>query len=196
VEPAAADAKTPLVIALHGRGDTAEGFARLAMQLRLDARIIVGEAPRPFGNIGGRQWYETGAAEAGTQVRQRVADLGVLIDKLAKLYPEAGKPALYGFSQGAVVALQAAHEIPDRLAAVAALSGFLMSEDGAASPTTPLPVLVTAGTKDGIITQDRSWAAADVLEKQGLAVERFAFQGPHGVPPAVAARVKAFLTRR
>lgn len=193
VEPGNVTAGTPLVIALHGRGDTAEGFGRLALRLGLDARIAVAEAPLPFGLAGGRQWYDASAADAPAQVRARVKDLAALVDKLEALYPEAGRPALLGFSQGAVLALQAAHEIPDRFRAVVALSGYLAIEAGGATPTRPLPVLVTAGTKDRIIPQERSWSAAVVLERQGHAVERFAFEGPHSVPPAVEDRLARFL---
>lgn len=193
VEPGLVSATTPLVIALHGRGDTAEGFARLAMRLGIDARIIVGEAPLPFGLGGGRQWYDASAADAPAQVRARVGDVAALADKLERLYPEAGKPALFGFSQGAVIALQAAHELPDRFGAVVALSGYLAVEAGGATPTRPLPVLVIAGTKDRIIPQERSWSAAVVLERQGLAVRRFAFEGPHSVPPAVQDELARFL---
>ncbi len=195
VEPGKAHAKTPLVIALHGRGDTAEGFARLVMRLGLDARVIVTEAPIPFGMNGGRMWYDVNAPDAVAQVRARVKDLDGLMTKLAKLYPEAGKPFVFGFSQGAVVALQAAHEMPDRLAGVGALSGYLATEEGGVAPTAPLPVLVTGGTKDNIIKQDRSWAAAVVLEKQGLAVKRFAFDGPHSVPPKVMAELGTFIVQ-
>lgn len=193
VEPGKAHAKTPLVIALHGRGDNAEGFARLVMRLGLDARVIVTEAPIPFGMNGGRMWYNADVPDAAAQVRARVQDLAGLMAKLDKLYPDAGKPFVFGFSQGAVVALQAAHEMPDRLAGVGALSGYLATEEGGVAPTRALPVLVTAGTKDNIIKQDRSWAAAVVLEKQGLAVKRFAFDGPHSVPPKVMAELGSFI---
>jgi phospholipase/carboxylesterase len=132
-----------------------------------------------------------GSAEAVAQIRQRVVDLGVLVDKLQKLYPEAGKPALFGFSQGAVVSLQAALEIGDRFSAVAALSGYLASEDGATRSA--VPVLVTGGTKDGIIPQERSWAAALVLEHHGHTIERLPFVGPHGVPPVVIDTLRGFL---
>jgi len=193
VEPGKDHPKTSLVIALHGRGDNAEGFSRTALRLGMDARIIVTEAPLLFGLNGGRQWYDMNAADAAAQVRQRVQDLAGLCDKLAKLYPDAGRPTLFGFSQGAVVAMQAAYEMPDRFAAVAALSGYLASEDGAAVPTLPLPLLVTAGTKDHIIPQEKSWAAAIILEKQGLAVKRFVFVGTHSIPPMVADELVVFL---
>ena len=191
VEPSEAGPKTPLVIALHGRGDTAEGFSRLVTRLAVHARVVVGEGPMAWGMMGGRQWYEMGSGEAVAQIRQRVVDLGVLVDKLQKLYPEAGKPALFGFSQGAVVSLQAALEIGDRLSAVAALSGYLASEDGATRSA--VPVLVTGGTKDGIIPQERSWAAALVLEQHGHTIERLPFVGPHGVPPVVIDTLRGFL---
>lgn len=191
VEPSEAGPTTPLVIALHGRGDTAEGFSRLVTRLAVSARVIVGEGPMAWGMMGGRQWYDMDSGESVAQIRQRVVDLGVLVDKLGKLYPEAGKPALFGFSQGAVVALQAALEAGDRFSAIAALSGYLASEDGATR--SPVPVLVTGGTKDGIIPQERSWAAALALEKQGHSIERLPFEGPHGVPPVVIDTLRAFL---
>lgn len=195
VEPGKAHPKTPLVIALHGRGDNAEGFSRLAMRLGMDARIIITEGPMPFGLNGGRQWYDSDSPEMNAQIHARVKDLAGLCDKLAKEFPDAGKPTLYGFSQGAVVAMQAALEMPDRFAGVAALSGYLATEEGAVKPTTPLPlpVLVTAGTKDHVIPQEKSWAAAIVLEKQGFAVKRFVFDGTHSVPPMVIDELTAFL---
>lgn len=195
VEPSDAGPTTPLVIALHGRGDTARGFARLAMRLELDARILVAEAPMPFGHSGGRQWFDSAAPDGAASVRARIAQLAELIGELEARYPEAGRPGLYGFSQGGVLALQAAHEIPDRLAGVAALSGYLATDEGGVEPTRPLPVLITAGTKDGVIPQHRSWEAAEALAKQGLAVERFAFKGRHDVPPVVVERVRAFFER-
>lgn len=196
VEPGQPRPTTPLIIALHGRGDSAEGFARTAMRLGLDARVFVCDAPLPFGLSGGRQWFDADSAERTAQVRQRAADVVALVDKLTALYPEAGKPALYGFSQGAVVAFQVALEHPERVRAVAALSGFLESADvpRAPSSTVPLPLLVTAGTKDGIIPQDRSWAAADVFDKLGgYALKRFVFEGPHAIPPVVIDQLAAFL---
>ncbi len=194
VEPDDADASTPVVVALHGRGDTAAGFVGLARRLELDARVIVAEAPLPFGNIGGRQWFDGTSAEATQQVRARLDELDELLKDLAAKYPGAGKPGLVGFSQGAMLGLMAAAERPDRFRTVIALSGRLM--DGVTGVAGDGPaILVVAGTKDGIIPQADSWAAAQTLEGLGRKVERFSFQGAHSVPPSAIAEVGRFFDR-
>ena len=194
VEPDDANESTPVVVALHGRGDTAVGFVGLARRLELDARVIVTEAPLPFGNIGGRQWFDSTSAEATQQVRARLDDLDALVVELAARYPGAGKPGLVGFSQGAILGLMAAAERPDRYRSVVALSGRLMP--GAAGLAGDGPaILIVAGTKDGIIPQADSWAAADTLTGLGRKVERFSFQGAHSVPPSAVERVGRYFDR-
>jgi phospholipase/carboxylesterase len=191
VEPDDARAETPVVIALHGRGDTSEGFSRLVRSLDLDARVVIPDAPLPFGLAGGRQWYDMSQPDVETQLGARLDTLESLIDWVARAYPRAGALGLMGFSQGAVLAIEAAIKRPARLAAVAALSGYVASSVGGAEGVT-LPVLVTAGTKDDLVPQDRSWAAASRLEALGRRVRRLAFVGPHAIPPRVVEGVRAF----
>lgn len=194
VEPGDARPDLPLVIALHGRGDDAAGFCRFALSLSLPVRFIVPEGPLMFGLVGGRQWYEADTPQEKSQIAARVKDLVALTDALARDFPKAGRPAVVGFSQGAVIAFQAAHDAPDRFSAVAPLSGYLaIGEPPGPAPTRPLPVLVVAGTKDHIIPQERSWEAAVVLERQGLAVRRFTFVGPHSIPEPARDALADFL---
>lgn len=193
VEPARGPDALPIVIALHGRGDTAEGFAGLAEQLGLPVRTVVARAPLRYGGRGGRQWFESGAPDEAAQVRARAAELVALADQLAARYPGAPAPALYGFSQGAVVALQAVADHPGRWSAVAALSGYLAAPDAEPVAGPAPPLLVVAGSRDGVIPAKRSWEAADRLEELGHRPERFAFDGPHRVPPDVVARLAGLL---
>ncbi|TNF31511.1 MAG: hypothetical protein EP329_12180, partial [Deltaproteobacteria bacterium] len=195
VEPPAPAPATPLVIALHGRGDTADGFAGLAEALDQPTRTLVGRAPIPWGTVGGRAWYVLGAPDETAQIRARVADLVTLAGQLRTRYPEAPKPALYGFSQGAVVALQAACDHPELWSAVVALSGRLATAEGCPKSDVALPVLVVAGTKDGVIPADKAWAAADALAGLGRAVERFSFDGPHRVPKDALEALRGFLDK-
>lgn len=205
VEPDDASATTPIVLALHGRGDTAAGFMQLARRLELEARVIVAEAPLPFGNIGGRQWFETATAEA---LRPQLDALDALLADFGKRHPEAGRPILLGFSQGAMLVMLALAERPERYRAGVALSGRLVERpaDSAAAGTgaaasgtgarrEETPVLVVAGTKDGIIPQEASWAAADQLAQLGRTVERFGFVGAHSVPPAAIEAVRLFVAK-
>lgn len=195
VEPPKPAPDTPLVIALHGRGDTADSFAGLAEALDQPTRTIVGRAPIPWGTVGGRAWYVLGAPDETEQIRGRVGELATLAAQLHVRYPEAPKPALYGFSQGAVVALQAACDHPELWSAVIALSGRLATTEGCPRSDAALPVLVVAGTEDHVIPATKAWAAADALAKLGDAVERFEFDGPHRVPAEALAALRGFLEK-
>jgi len=193
IEPDDATAMTPLIIALHGMGDTPDGFGRFVKQLSLRARVFVARGPEPWGIAGGRQWYVNDADDAPTQLRARAKDLVALADKVRALYPEAGKPALVGFSQGAALALQATLEYPDGWRAVAALSGFLPSDAGAVSPSATVPVLVIAGSEDARVPAKLSWYAAGALKKHGHAdVRKLEFAGGHKIPQEAVGAVRAF----
>ena len=52
---AAADAELPLILALHGRGDTAEDFATLFRGFAVPARVAVLRPPHPWGS--GQAWF-------------------------------------------------------------------------------------------------------------------------------------------
>ncbi len=194
VEPAGAAADLPLVIALHGRGDRAENFARVAEELALPVRTLVARPPLPFGVTGGRQWFELSAPDAEQQVLGRVQDVVALMDRLKETYPEAPAPVLLGFSQGAMLALQVAARHPDRVRAVVALSGALPVTQGNAEATTPVPMLLTLGKSDTLVPPERTRAAAEALQALGHRPEVFEFQGAHQIPAVVMARVRAFVS--
>lgn len=189
VEPAEADDALPLVLALHGRGDNAGGFARLCEELGLRARFIVVDGPLGTGG-GGHAWYDQGSPTLAADVHERVATLVALLDLIAARYPKAPRPAIFGFSQGAVLTLQALVDAPGRFAAAAALSGRLVAPPPADAE--PLPdaqrqtaILVTGGAKDHVIPVTEAWAAADALERLGYAPRRLPFPGTHSMPPQV-----------
>lgn len=194
VEPAAATDDLPLVVALHGRGDTAEGFARFARELRLPARVLVARAPLDFGR--GKQWFEKGAPDAEAQVLARAADIAALARELRTRYPKAPKPLLVGFSQGAMIALQSLALHPDLFAGAAALSGFLPVDRDLPKAPPARPVLLTAGTRDTLVPPEKTRAAARTLEALGHAPKLFEFDGPHAVPARVREEVRAFLLER
>ncbi|HRE89434.1 MAG TPA: dienelactone hydrolase family protein, partial [Myxococcota bacterium] len=111
------------------------------------------------------------------------------------------KIALLGFSQGAMLVMFALAERPERYRAGVALSGRLVERPGQAPSQAvephpvKTPILVVAGTKDGIIPQEASWSAADELARLGREVERFSFVGAHSVPPAAIEAVRLFVAK-
>jgi phospholipase/carboxylesterase len=208
----------PLLVLLHGRGDSPERFLRLGHDLaaRLDRplRIIAARAPQPLGVSGGRQWLGREAPPGQTPeppakaLAARVDELSVLLGRLAERYPAAPPPILVGFSQGAMVALHFAAAVgagatTARVSGVVALSGAFAAEIAPAVPADPRataaqrpPVLVVAGTRDTIVPPEGAWRAADWFAARGHAVACHAFDGTHRVTPAVLDAVAGWLHTR
>jgi hypothetical protein len=88
----------PLLVALHGDGDTAKNFYKTALsQISVPARIILIKGPLPYGS--GNAWPDTvdGYAKYGKAVSEAV-------EMILLKYPTSGKPVLLGFSGGACMA--------------------------------------------------------------------------------------------
>ena len=193
VEPARAPADTPLVIALHGRGDTADGFARLAERLRMPLRFIVAQAPMPWGMRDGRRWFDMRSPELRAQLTQRVTDLTTLASQVAKRWPEAPPPYLMGFSQGAMLSLQAIAERPGPFAGAIALSGALLSTEGLPKASEVRPVLLTGGATDRVVPAKRARDAEATLKTLGHRTELVIFEGGHSVTPEVVNHIRRVL---
>ncbi len=193
LEPANPAPDLPVVIALHGRGDRAEQFARLAEGLHVPVRFVVARAPLPFGPSAGKQWFDSDSPDVSSQIAARVEDLVGLADKVKAAWPEAPKPLLLGFSQGAMLAMQAIARHPDRFGAAVALSGYLPLEDGNAKAAVAVPMLLSVGRHDTMVSPERTTSAARALEALGHQPEILEFEGGHSVPKRVVVRVRAFL---
>jgi len=94
-----------------------------------------------------------------------------------------------GFSQGAVLALQAGLRAPRRLGAVVALSGYLplgartlQAESSAANMR--LPIFLAHGSQDEVIGIDRARAARTSLQAMGHPVEWRSYPMGHEVDDA------------
>lgn len=193
------DERLPLVVALHGLGDRAEGFAGLVQALPLRVRVAVLDGVDPWpGGGGGRQWFPLGGV-GGTDpagfVRAVDAVAGTL-GALTRRYPTCGLPVVTGFSQGAMVAYALAGKRPAVVAGAVPIAGRL-----------PALYVPTPGTSAGSLVRVRGLhgdadprigladgqAAVDGLRAAGLdaRMQVFAEVG-HAIPdPMRAAMVSA-----
>ena len=190
VAPSNGPPELPIIIALHGRGDRAEGFCRLVERLRLPYRFIVVEAPMRWGLGSGKQWFDMKAPDRPEQLRRRVDELKLLTEKLAKRWPKAPIPSLLGFSQGAMLALQAVAQRPALFTGVIALSGGLVETEGLSPVSVKRPVWLSAGESDRIVSPDLTERAAATLSSLGHQTEVFRFKGGHTVTDEVVSRIR------
>lgn len=170
VFPNGGDTSSLLVVGLHGRGDTPEGFAALFSDFPLRAQVLL---PRGFLPVGtGFEWFDWAHDVPEAQVAQRVAEAE------AKLWPalvtqaHGRKMIIVGFSQGAVMAFALAARHPDEIMAAFPVSGAFFKELWPKGRTAPVHAL--HGMADTLLpielsrTALRGFPGADLREFDGV----------------------------
>lgn len=165
----------PLVIALHGNGDTPNNFFdTLFKDAPVNARILLIRGPLKHGS--GYGWPMSG--EGVELWGETLADI---VPRLAEAYDSLGKPVLIGFSAGGFMAYYQAAAHPDVYSAIIPVSGGL---DASRLPD-PLPentttlILAFHGTDDEVISFSRGKSAARLLEENGRDIEFTPLPGSH-----------------
>ncbi len=193
---------TPLgiIVALHGRGVTGADLSPLAQAVGLDGvRWIFPDAPfEPPELMGGRQWFppapnpESGILESRKRILKRLGALegeGISSRRIA----------LLGFSQGAVMSLDAGVRYPRRLAGIVGLSGFLAFPERLGREKSPaasgLPILLTHGKNDDVLPVEGAREAQAVLRTEGFTVRLHEYLMGHHVIPETLEEVRRFLIK-
>lgn len=175
----------PLVVALHGRGDTADGFARAFRDMPTAARVVLLRAPIHEG-ASGDAWFTFQHVDTWGHVAE---DVDVLcdrvvatVDALEAARPSRGRPVLTGFSQGGMIAYAMALRHPDRFAALYPVSGVVVTElyrHDHADPAHAPPIVAFHGTHDEIIPIEADRDAIDTLEQRGIHVDLHPHDATH-----------------
>lgn len=127
------------------------------------------------------------------------ARLTALVEELcARESLAPSRVILGGFSQGAMAAIETTLHLPASPAALCAFSGTLLGEErwrAAAPARRGLPVLLSHGRQDTLLSFATAESLRDLLQECGLQVEFIPFDGPHTIPPE-ALRALVRLLRR
>jgi phospholipase/carboxylesterase len=194
---AGADPESPLpmIIAIHGLGDSPQGFRGLLDEFDRPARIIL---PRALDahEEGGWSWFPIRARdpdiEALAQGIDRAADaLAPAIEQLCKQRPTVGKPIVTGFSQGGMLSFALAVQHGDLFAAALPIGGWLPEPlwppDG--NPGAP-PIFAFHGDADSAVRYEPTKIAVEHLLALGYRVELATYVGVgHAIPPDIHADV-------
>ena len=118
----------PLVVAIHGLGDTPRGLAPLYEGFPLPARVVLPQAPTPHG--GGGSWFPLPFDPGGEAAFERgvavaAARVAGLLEALPRERPTQGRPVVTGFSQGGILAFAVATTRPDLVSAALPIAGVL-----------------------------------------------------------------------
>ena len=168
----------PLLVMLHGCGQTGREFALSTRMNQLAARerflVLYPEQDRRKHPQGCWDWYATRSGQAYAEMGTLLA----VIDQVVRLYPvDPEAVGVAGLSAGAGMAALLAHRQPRRFCAVAMHSGVAPGSANStasaiaamlgtreldlAAPSHALPpLLVLHGTRDGVVAPANGAAAA------------------------------------
>jgi predicted esterase/GNAT superfamily N-acetyltransferase len=187
----APDPAAPILVALHGRGATAEDLADLGSMVAPAYHHVLPDAPLPWPASGrpiGLAWYHRGPGEAA-QVGAARAQLSACVAG-ARSELGGGPLVLLGFSQGALMAMDTGLRHPPPAELVVALSGMLFEDVGdSASP----PILVVHGSRDAVVPVRKGREARVRLERRGVRVTYRELPVAHEITPEVIEIVREFI---
>lgn len=196
-----------LVIFLHGYGANGADLIGLAEPLAdhlPGTAFVAPDAPEvSAANPAGFQWFpipwiDGSSEEAATQAMERaVEDLGAYLDAvLAREGVAADKVALFGFSQGTMMALHVGPRRADAVAGIVGFSGRLLAPERLAEEVvTRPPVLLVHGDADEVVPPQSLSVAAEALEAAGFErIFAHVMNGTgHGIAPDGLSVALAFL---
>jgi phospholipase/carboxylesterase len=212
VELESASQPSAAVIWLHGLGADGHDFASLVPELDLSGcppiRFVFPHAPSMPVTVNGGYvmpaWYDilgpnlvSQQDAAGIQSSER-AIVALIAHEVARGIP-AEHIVLAGFSQGCAMALHTGLRLPQRLAGIMAMSGYLPLADRITAERHPAnaqtPIFMAHGTQDPVVVIARGEASRDALEALGQPVAWHSYPMPHSLHPQEIADISTFLAQ-
>jgi predicted esterase len=194
----------PLVVLLHGYGDSMRGFTMAAPMISShDYIFIIPEAAYPLlegYNTGFSHLREFDNFKEDTASIPSAAQWVVnAADDAMKRYPiDGNKFWMAGFSQGAAVAHIVAARFPDRVAGYAAHGGYLIKgefseEQFQQEKQRGVSVLITHGKEDPAVPIMEGVYAANLFQRVGVDVQFEQMDVKHEFTAEVGAKIDEWM---
>jgi len=173
----------PLMVMLHGLGDSIEGYRWLPEAMALPwLNYLLVNAPDDY--FGGYSWFDLGEDISPGVKRSRKLLFELLDDLGAKGFP-ADQITFGGFSQGSLMAIEIGLRYPHRLAGIVGISGWVCEPEKLVTELSPVAceqrLLLTHGTDDPMVVISRVRRQIPILKAAGLNLEWREFPKVHTI---------------
>ena len=185
-----------LMIILHGRGDSANGFAFFPPYLNIDdMNYILFNAPYEY--FGGYSWYDL----PPNQIQGIAYSSGLLAESLDILFEEdfnAEESFLFGFSQGSLLTFEFGARYEKVLAGYIAVSGYIYDADNILTEMNPKVKtsrwLCTHGTFDDVLLYETSKTQVETLQNGGFDITFKSYDKAHNVDEDELKMIREWIT--
>jgi len=186
-QPSLSGESKHLLVILHGRGDSAEGFEDFQQELQLpDLNILLLNAPDP--SYTGWSWYGLPPDQLPGILRSR----RMLETAFREIFKQGYLPEncfLFGFSQGCLMTLEFGARFPFRLAGYVGVSGYVYDAETLVDEASPIATqgdwLITHGTVDEVLPVEVTRAQIQTLNRAGFALDYREYPKSHTIDPVV-----------
>jgi phospholipase/carboxylesterase len=172
-----------LLVALHGLGDSMEGYRWLPELLECPwLNCLLVNAPDPY--YGGFSWYDFATDPGPGVTRSRKLMFDLLDRQRAAGFPTE-QTILFGFSQGCLMTIEVGLRYPHLFAGLIGISGYAHDPESAIRESSPVAreqkFLLTHGTRDPLIPIVPVREQIALLKSVGLNIEWHEFAKEHTI---------------
>ncbi len=181
-------ASTPsgkLLVVLHGRGDSSQGFHWMPETLAFrELNYLLVNAPDQY--FGGKSWYALPPDEAPGVLRSRDL-LDRLFDELLRQDYQSTEIGLFGFSQGSLMTLEWGARSALALGAYVGISGYCLDVTTLLAERSPSCTaeswLITHGRHDETLDYETTRQQIAELVRGGFALRFETYDKGHTIDP-------------
>jgi phospholipase/carboxylesterase len=182
--PSTSGSRKALMIVLHGRGDSPEGFTWLPSTLQIpELNYLLIQAPDDY--YDGYSWYDLPPDQLPGILHSRI-----LLEQLfVELSEEGFKPEqcfLFGFSQGCLMTLEFGSRFPNLLKGYIGISGYCydvkkLMEEAVRTVIHQGNWLITHGTLDDVLSVQTTREQMQELMNQGFKMDYQEYRKSHTI---------------
>jgi phospholipase/carboxylesterase len=173
---AAVDERLPLMIGIHGLGDTPQLFFRaFGTDMTARVRMVFPRAPKPHGE--GYSWFDlpagasvlgaSGFADGVTSAGEALAEL---IERLVDEHDPPFPPIVFGYSQGGILSFYLAAHHADAISAAVPIAGLLPASLFPARQP-PAPIFAFHGARDELVPVEAARSTVAAFRAAGGSAE-------------------------
>lgn len=187
-----------LLVALHGLGDSMEGYRWLPQALRMPSlNVVLVNAPDAY--YGGFSWYDF-AADPAPGVERSYRLLESLLDGMVEQGFPSDRTLLFGFSQGCLMSYEAGLRYRACFAGVVGVSGYVHEPGRLLKLASPVAkeqrFLVTHGTRDALIPLAQVRPQVETLRSAGVQIEFREYPKDHTIIEPELDAIRSWIAAR